>query len=91
MVLPPLIQQRQHPFGFFVAQLTGFTGMGIQTGNAQMGCAREATTESLQHVQFVLHQVWAQRLRDLAEGHVRSGQQGVQAPAAGGRDGGEQH
>ena len=37
MVLPPLIQQRQQPFGFFVAQLTGFTGMGIQTGNAQMG------------------------------------------------------
>ena len=74
-----------------MAQLTGFTGMGIQTGNAQMGCAREASTELLQHVQFVVYQVWGQRFRDLAEGDVGGGQQGVQAPAAGGRDGGEQH
>ena len=91
MLLPPLLKQWQQPIGFFVAQLTGFAGMGIESGDAQVWCAREASTEVLQHVQFVIYQVWRQRFRDLAEGDVGGGQQRVQAPTAPWRNSGEQH
>ena len=55
--------------------------MGVQASHHQMGFGLEALAEVQKHGQFVFHQGRAQGLRDLVEGDVGCGQQGVQPPA----------
>ena len=65
--------------------------MGIQARHHQMGCGRKAPAKVHQGIEFAPNQRLVEGLGYGGQRDMAGGEQGVQAPAAVGGLGGEQH